>query len=285
MVGHAIDPAVRTGTTVIIPSQPVVAAVDIRGGAPGTRDIDALDPSCLVERVHGFVLTGGSVFGLAAADGVTCWLSERGIGLPLARAVPVVPTAVLYDLANGGAKAWGLNPPYRALGAAACEAAGVSGVAGDISGRVGAGFGAIAGSRPGGTGTASATAEQHGGFTVGALIAVNSFGEVYDSAPPIREIPLPKVPLAGTNTTIGVVATDAPLTRSQCRRLAMMAQDGLARAIRPVHTMFDGDTIFACSTAADGAPPVDALTLSVLGTIAADTVVRAVRLAVGGDGS
>ncbi|MBX9927124.1 MAG: P1 family peptidase [Hyphomicrobiaceae bacterium] len=284
-VGHAISETVRTGTTVILPASPAVAGVDVRGGAPGTRDTDALNPDCLVERVHGFVLTGGSVFGLAAADAVTCWLSERGTGLPSkARAIPVVPAAVLYDLGNSGDKVWGMDPPYRALGLAACEAAlqaspddSRDGL--DHSGPFGAGYGATAGSRRGGIGSASARIET--GHTVGALIAVNSFGEVYAGEPPSGAVPRPKVPLVGQNTTIGIVATDAPLTKAQCHRLAMMAHDGLARAIRPIHTMFDGDTLFACSTAEAGATPIDALALSILGTHTADCVTRAIRRAVG----
>lgn len=272
-VGHASIEHASTGTTVVLPTRPAVAGVDVRGGAPGTRDTDALRPSCLIERVHGFVLSGGSVFGLAAADGATCWLAGRGIGLHLALTVPVVPSAVIYDLANGGEKSWGSDPPYRQLGIAACQAAGT---AGDVSGRVGAGRGAMAGSRPGGVGTASARTQD---WVVGALIVVNSFGEVYEGEPPSGPVPLPKLPIAGTSTTIGIVATDAPLTKSQCQRLAMMAHDGLARSIRPIHSMFDGDTIFACSTAPSATPVTD-LTLSVLGTLAADCTMRAVRRAI-----
>lgn len=278
-IGHAHDERIRTGTTVVVPIRPVTAAVDVRGGAPGTRDTDALAPDCLIEEVHAFVLTGGSVFGLAAADAVTSVLSERGIGLPLlGRAIPVVPSAVLYDLANGGDKAWELEPPYHALGSAACAAA-LNGSSCDESGRLGAGYGAIAGSRPGGIGSVAVQSET--GHMVGALIAVNSFGEVYPGEPPSGHVPRPKVPLTGANTTIGLVATDAPLMKAQCRRLAMMAHDGLARSIRPIHTMFDGDTIFACSTAAAGAVPIDPLALSILGTVAADCVAEAVRRAVG----
>jgi L-aminopeptidase/D-esterase-like protein len=270
-VGHAEEATARTGTTVILPDNPVVAGVDVRGGAPGTRDIEALSATCLVERVHGFVLSGGSVFGLAAADGVTSWLSQRGLGLPShTLAIPVLPSAILFDLSNGGNKDWGMTPPYRALGIAACEAA--QGNA-DRSGAVGAGYGALAGSKAGGIGS---TSVRYQGWTIGALIVVNSFGEVYAGEPPLGEVPLPKIPAVGQNTTIGIIATDAPLSKAQCQRLAMMAHDGLARSIRPIHTMFDGDTLFACSTAPSG-DAVDALTLSVLGTLAADCVVRAVR--------
>jgi L-aminopeptidase/D-esterase-like protein len=275
-LGHANDAAINTGVTVIVPDAPVVMGVDVRGGAPGTRDTPALDPGNLVERVHGLVLSGGSVFGLAAADAVTCWLSAQGIGLPSkALAIPVVPQAILYDLGNGGNKNWGLEPPYRRLALQACGALGVA----CPQGRVGAGYGATAGSRPGGIGSAAVVSTH--GFKVSALIAVNSFGEVYADAPPMGDVPLPKVPLVGQNTTIGVVATDAPISKAQAQRLAIMAQDGLARCIRPIHTQFDGDTLFALSAAAPGMPPVDPLTLSVLGTLAADCVVRAVRRAVG----
>jgi L-aminopeptidase/D-esterase-like protein len=285
-VGHAQDRRVASGTTVVVPATPMVAAVDVRGGAPGTRDTDALAPTCLVDRIHALVLTGGSVFGLAAADAVTCRLSARGIGIGAGvRAIPVVPTAVLYDLGNGGDKAWGMDPPYRVLGLAACDAALAALAAGtrddDRSGPVGAGHGAIAGGRPGGIGSASVRSET--GHTVGALIAVNSFGEVYDGAPPSGAVPRPKRPLVGQSTTIGVVATDAALTKAQALRLAMMAHDGLARGIRPIHTMLDGDTIFAGSTAPPGMAPLDAVALSVLGTEAADCVLTALRRAVAPD--
>lgn len=274
-LGHAIDAGVNTGVTVIIPTAPVVMGVDVRGGAPGTRDTPALDPGNLVERVHGLVLAGGSVFGLAAADAVTSWLSAQGIGLPgVARTIPVVPQAILFDLGNGGDKAWGMAPPYHRLALAACAALGTD----CPHGRFGAGYGATAGSRPGGIGSASVGGPH--GFRVAALIAVNSFGEVYAGEPPLGAVALPKVPMVGQNTTIGVIATNAPVTKAQARRLAIMAQDGLARCIRPIHTQFDGDTLFALSTAGEGLAPLDPLALSVLGTLAADCVVRAVRRAV-----
>ena len=278
-IGHAEDRTARTGVTVILPSAPVVMGVDVRGGAPGTRETDALAPDTLVERVHALVLAGGSVFGLAAADAVAWALSQRGVGLvagPLK--VPVVPAAILFDLANGGDKAWG-EPPYRGLALAALKSCD------DRSGPVGAGCGAFAGSQPGGIGSVSTRAAS--GHIVGAVVAVNSFGEAYPGEPPSGAVPLPKAArvggLAGRESTcIGAVATDAPLTRAQATRLAAMAHDGLARSIRPVHTMFDGDCLFALSTAASGLPPVDALELSILGTLAADMVARAVRRAVFG---
>lgn len=278
-VGHAEDRAAVTGVTVIVPDRPCVMAVDVRGGGPATRETDALKPHTLVERVHGLVLSGGSVFGLAAADAVVLALSRAGIGLaagPLP--IPVVPAACLFDLANGGDKRWG-EPPYRALAAAALQSAARP----DASGPLGAGHGARAGSRPGGVGSTSVGAP--GGWTIGALIAVNSFGDVHPGEPPTGDVPLPKLvagsALANQNTCIGAVATDAPLTRAQAERVAMMAHDGLARAIRPIHTPFDGDAIFAISTAGEGS--VDALTVAILGTLAADCVARAVRRAVFGN--
>lgn len=278
-VGHAHDTAARTGVTVILPAAPMTMAVDVRGGGPGTRETDALAPHTLVERVHALVLAGGSVFGLAAADAVAVALSNRGIGLvagPLP--VPIVPSAILFDLANGGDKDWA-EPPYRVLALAALADAGRD----DASGALGAGHGARAGSRPGGIGSSCAAAH---GWRVGALIAVNSFGEIYAGEPPSGNVPLPKLGsgaglAAWQNTCIGAVATDAPLSRPQAQRLAMMAHDGLARAIRPIHTPFDGDTIFAISTAPAGAGPVGPVELAILGTLAADAVACAVRRAAG----
>src|SRR5688572_21510809 len=168
-VGNAEDKAAMTCVTVLIPDQPVIAACDIRGGAPGTRETDALDPSCLVERIHGLVLSGGSVFGLDAASGAVNWLSSRGLGYALvqgAPAAPVVPSAILFDLANGGDKNWGLEPPYRAMALKACRQC-----ARDFAlGNAGAGLGALAGSYKGGLGSASALWQS---FTIGALVAVN----------------------------------------------------------------------------------------------------------------
>lgn len=273
-VGHAHDERARTGVTVIVPDAPVVMAVDVRGGGPGTRETDALDPSALVERVHGLALAGGSVFGLAAADGLASALSVAGIGLPMGPGVPmvpVVPGAILFDLANGGDKAWGIDPPYRALGINAFAALGRP----FLSGAVGAGYGARAGSRPGGLGSTAQILSS--GHIIGAMVAVNSFGEVYEGAPPSGPVPMPKTALARQNTCIGVIATNAPLTRSQARRVAMMAQDGLARAIRPIHSPFDGDTLFVMSTAAQTADGLGPVALTEIGTIAADLVAAAMR--------
>ncbi len=268
-------------------------AVDVRGGGPGTRETDALDPSTLVERVHGLVLSGGTVFGLAAADELVLCLSAAGHGLAMGPGlppVPVVPAAILFDLANGGDKQWGAEPPYRRLARAAFEAIGTGDTSGryggDTSGRIGAGHGARAGSRQGGIGSVSALLST--GHRIGALIAVNSFGEVYEGAPPDGPVPMPKLTasanLSRQNTTIGAIATDAPLTRAQAQRVAMMAQDGLARCIRPIHCPFDGDSLFVISTAAETGPGSDPVAITEIGTIAADLVARAVRRAVFGQG-
>jgi L-aminopeptidase/D-esterase-like protein len=289
-VGHAHDPAINTGVTLIVPHLPMVMAVDVRGGGPGTRETDALDPSTLVERVHGLALAGGSVYGLAAADELVLALAAAGHGLDIGPGlprVPVIPAAILFDLANGGDKQWGAEPPYRRLTRAAYAAIG----SGDTSGRIGAGHGARAGSRPGGIGSVSATLSS--GHRIGALIAVNSFGEVYPGAPPDGLVAMPKRAAVGgsrntstggsRNTSIGAIATDAPLTRAQAQRVAMMAHDGLARCIRPIHCPFDGDSLFVISTAADTGAGSDATAITEIGTIAADLVARAVRRAVFGE--
>ena len=285
-VGHAHCPVAQTGVTVLVPDAPVVMAADVRGGGPGTRETDALEPSTLVERVHGLVLAGGSVFGLAAADALALALARQGRGLAIGDrglAVPVVPAAILFDLANGGDKSWaragGKAPPYARLAQEAFEAA----TEHPGEGRVGAGFGARAGSRQGGIGTALVSLD--GGGTVAVLIAVNSFGEVLGEAPPTQgPVPMPKrqtgAQLGASNTSIGAIITDVPLTRGAARRLAMMAHDGLARCIRPIHTPFDGDALFAMSLSPETPARVDPVLLAELGTRAADCVVRAVRRAV-----
>jgi L-aminopeptidase/D-esterase-like protein len=282
-VGHAHDETANTGVTVIVPERPVVMAVDVRGGGPGTRETDALDPVNLVERVHGLALAGGSVFGLAAADELVLCLSAAGMGLAIGDGlpvVPIVPGAILFDLANGGDKQWGAEPPYRRLARTAFAACG----AGDKSGPIGAGRGARAGSAAGGIGSVSGVLAS--GHRIGALIAVNSFGEVHSGAPPDGAVPMPKLgaaaALARQNTCIGAIATDAPLTRAQAQRVAIMTHDGLARAIRPIHTPFDGDCLFVLSTAVETGAGSDAVVLTEIGTIAADLVTRAVRRAVFG---
>ena len=303
-VGQAHDAAARTGVSVILPDTAAVAAVAVLGGGPGTRETDALAPETLVEAGDAIVLAGGSVYGLAAADGVAAYLGARGRGYALVPRdgvppSPVIPAAILYDLANGGDKAWGEDPPYRALGRAAASAAGA-----DFDlGTAGAGYGAMAGALKGGLGSASIVTPE--GITVGALVAVNSFGAVtapggrtfwavpYELAAefgglgaaglvgPPDDWGLAKAQPNATlgarqNTTIACVATDAALTPAQARRLAIMAQAGLARAIRPVFAPFDGDVVFALSTGAQPLPEPANLSLARLGALAADTLARAI---------
>ncbi|MDP2215341.1 P1 family peptidase [Phenylobacterium sp.] len=299
-VGQAHDPVVRSGVTVILPDARAVAACDVRGGGPGTRETDALDPHNLVEAIDAIVLSGGSVYGLAAPDGVTAWLGAqgRGYGLvadPKVPPSPVIPSAILFDLANGGDKAWGEEPPYRALGRQAALSAGI-----DFDlGTAGAGYGAMAGQLKGGVGSASAITAD--GFTVGAVVAVNSFGSVvapggrtFWAAPfemdgefgGLGSVGLAAAgddwglakadPLARTNTTIACVATDLALTPAQARRVAVMAQDGLARAIRPIHAPFDGDVVFALSTARRPLGERPDFQIARLGALAADVLARAV---------
>jgi L-aminopeptidase/D-esterase-like protein len=294
-VGNAADARVRTGVTVVLPEAPATAAVDVRGGAPGTRETEALDPSSLVDAVHAVVLSGGSAFGLDAAGAVMEWLAARGIGYAMGAArVPLVPAAILFDLLNGGDKA-GL-PPHRALAVAACEAAGA-----DFAlGNVGAGYGAKAGALKGGLGSASAVSET--GLQIGALVAANprghavmpdgcfwawpheqdgEFGDRRPTAPVPPEHGLERLEARpAENTTIGVVATNAALSRSEARRVAIMGQDGYARAIRPAHTPFDGDTLFVLATGRLPLGEPRAAMLARLGALAADTVARAVARAV-----
>lgn len=298
-VGQSEDVAVRTGVTVIYPERRAVCAADVRGGGPGTRETDALRPETLVEAVDALVLSGGSVYGLAAADGVAAALGARGEGFSLTQAEgvppsPVVPAAILFDLGNGGDKNWAGTPPYRDLGRAALEAAGADFLLGDA----GAGCGALAGALKGGVGSASLVLED--GVTIGALACVNSFGsttrpdgsfwarpfeigsefggrrgdDASVSSPDWRGTK--SAPRASENTTLAVIATDAALTRVQCQRLAIMAQDGLARAIRPAHTPFDGDIVFALSTGARPLAGPAPLSLARLGHAAADTLARAI---------
>jgi len=294
-VGNAQDTAICSGTSVVLPDKPAVMAVDVRGGGPGTRDTEALHPSTLVEAYHGLVLSGGSVFGLAAADGVTAWLSENGIGLDMGpRSLPVVPAAILFDLTNGGDKNWGAESPYVNLGRQACENAGIE----FALGNVGAGTGATAGPIKGGLGSASLIDD--GGIAAGALVAANPMGEVLipgsdvfwawaaendgefggrvPKANPEGPLPLslPEVPPATTHTTIGIVAVNAALTKAQAQRIAIMAQDGISRAIRPAHTPFDGDTIFVLATGEVPLADPHPLSLARLGTMAADCVARSI---------
>ena len=281
-----------------------MASVDVRGGAPGTRETDLLDPSCRVDRIDAICLSGGSAFGLSAADGVMRWLRERGRGVAVADVVvPIVPAAILFDLLNGGDKNWEW-PPYREL---AYQATGSAGR--DFAlGNTGAGLGAKAGNLKGGLGSASAV-DPATGLQVGALVAVNARGyttmgdmpqfwawaleqngEFGGLPPPAHGLALPvshgRADLTHdpadaarsdprANTTIAVVATNARLDKASAQRLAVMAQDGLARSIRPVHTPQDGDTVFAIATGKHDLGD-DPLALAELGTLAADCLARAV---------
>jgi L-aminopeptidase/D-esterase-like protein len=296
LVGNAEDSKIRTGVSVVLAQRPAVAAVDVRGGAPGTRETDALDPSSLVETVDAVVLSGGSAFGLEAASAAMTWLAARGRGFPVGTTrVPIVPAAILFDLLNGGDKDWGESPPYAALGRAACAAAGES----FALGNAGAGYGAKAGTLKGGLGSVSAVTAD--GLQMGVLVAVNAHGETVmpgescfwawpferqgelgGQRPPHRALPAESdpMPMAGPgiagNTTIAVVATNAIVSRAEARRIAIMAQDGFARAIRPVHTPFDGDTVFVLATGAQALLGPRPFAVARLGAIAADCLARAV---------
>lgn len=302
-VGNAHDVAARTGVTVILPSPRAVAGGDVRGGGPGTRETDALDPSNLVDAVDAIVLSGGSVYGLDAASAVVAALGAQGRGFKLGgeMASPVVPAAVLFDLANGGDKTWGEDPPYRALGRAALDAAGPQ----FALGNQGAGFGAQAGAYKGGLGSASFVTDD--GLQVGAIVAANPLGSPVipnsnafwawpleqarefggarpgseaggAGLPPDTKFGAPQG--AQANTSIGVVATNAALTPAEARRLAIMAQDGYARSIRPVHTPFDGDTVFTLATGTRDLGVMRAFDLTLIGSLAADCLARAVARAV-----
>lgn len=293
-VGHCTDTRRPTGCTVVIAREGAVAGVDVRGAAPGTRETDLLHPSNLALRVHAIVLAGGSAWGLDAASGVMQWLEQNNIGLDVGFGlVPIVPAAVLFDLAVGDAN---IRPDAQA-GYQACVAASRQAPA---EGNVGAGAGALVGklfglqcAMRGGIGSASITVD---GITVGAIIACNAVGDVIDPASGLllagarsadgtalrnsRDALLagetPQPLLAGSNTTIGVIATDAMLTKAQAHRLAQVAHDGLARSINPVHTMSDGDTLFALGTGRAGR----AAGMLLLSTLAAEVTARAVVRAV-----
>lgn len=295
-VGHVTDENGLTGCTVVLPPPGTIGSGEVRGGAPGTRETDLLRPGMLVEEVHAVLLTGGSAFGLAAADGVTRYLEERGIGFDAGVArVPIVPAAVLFDLGVGDPKA----RPGVSEGYAACDQASE----GDVpEGSVGAGTGATVAKLygphrqvKGGIGTA---AIERDGLIVGALLAVNAIGEILDEeggvlagarpAPgddePVNPWPDgPWRPQAGANTTLGVVATNARLSRERAHLLALAAHDGLDGVIRPAHTMWDGDTVFTLAT---GEVSADQRTLEELAVAAVQEAVRrAVRLATGVPGA
>jgi L-aminopeptidase/D-esterase-like protein len=295
-VGHADDTKLASGVTAVIFEAPAIAAVDVRGGGPGTREAAALDPAGTVDRIDAIAFSGGSALGLDAAGGVQAWLKEQGRGFRLRDAViPIVPGAICFDLLNGGDKAWGRFPPYRDLGYAAAEAAGT-----DFKlGSVGAGLGATTATFKGGIGSASA--KTSGGIAVAALAVVNAVGSATigdgpwfwaapfeaggefggrglpaSFTPDMLALRIKGGPAAATieNTTLAVVVTDAILTKPQAKRLAIIAQTGMARAIYPVHAPLDGDLVFAAATCAK---PVDPLVgLTELGMIAANTLARAI---------
>jgi len=288
------------GVTVVLTPPGSVGAVDCRGGAPGTRETDLLDPSNSVRFVDAVLLAGGSAYGLAAADGVMVWLEEHGRGVAMGGGVvPIVPGAVIFDLPVGG---WEYRPTAE-FGYAAAAAAAEARAGALALGTVGAGVGARAGVLKGGVGTASTTLQS--GVTVGAVVIVNSAGDVVDRAtglpwqadlieefalcaPPAKQVAalaqLPS-PLNPLNTTIAVVATDAALSKAACRRVAIAAHDGLARTIRPAHTPLDGDTVFALATGAVEVPPAadtpaalspETGLVTAVGAAAADCLARAV---------
>ncbi|WP_084398019.1 P1 family peptidase [Henriciella aquimarina] len=301
LVGNAEDRDVLTGTTVIVADEPATAACAVAGGGPGTRETDLLRADTMVEQVDAIVLSGGSAYGLAAADGVTTRLGAEGRGyglkdLPGVPKTPIVPAAILYDLANGGDKDWGEMPPYRQLGEEACENRAES----FPLGNVGCGLGANAGAHAGGLGSASF--QTNDGFTIGAVAGVNCFGSVfmpgttcfwawpyelngeYGGHRPSAEYECDPEewgdakmnPQPGQNTTIGCIATDLILTPAQAQRVAQMALAGFARAIRPVFAPFDGDALFILST---GKVPLEEPTpiqLARVGELAASTLARAI---------
>jgi len=309
-VGHYTDIDNLTGTTVILIRGGAIAGVDVRGSAPGTRETDAINPINLVEKVHAVVLTGGSAYGLAAADGVMSYLEAHGIGFPLGdgNVVPIVPAAALYDLARGGTPF--SERPTAAFGLTACERAKAGPIA---QGNVGAGTGALTGiltgnELKGGLGTAST--DLGNGVIVGALVAVNSGGSTVNpetgefyaafletnnefgglkaaskaSLRADKDNTTTHEPQTITNTTIAVVATNVELTKTQATKVAQMAHDGMARAILPAHTMFDGDTIFALSTGKRAIADLEeegmwgdtAARINMIGAAAADTLARAI---------
>ena len=319
-VGHAVDEAARTGVTAILPADRAAAAVDVRGGGPGTRETDLLGPDAGMDAIDALVLSGGSVFGLDAAGGAVAWLTAAGRGYPVVgRRVPIVPAAIIFDLVNGGDKSWAepgtsVASPYHRLGreAVAAAAEGMGGTAPFAPiplGNAGAGYGARAGWLKGGLGSASLVTGD--GLAVAALVVANPVGSVlrpgsmefwarpYElqdefgghDAPhrPAPAIDLPAdsrigapvgAELKGANTTIAVVATNLDLDKAALRRVAMMAHDGFARAIRPGHTPFDGDTIFALATglrkASHWPQAAQDWLLARCGALAADCVARAV---------
>src|ERR1700676_3405994 len=295
-VGHADDAALASGVTAVIFDRPAVAAIDVRGGGPGTREGALLDLANTVEKIDAVALAGGSAFGLEAGGGVQAWLAEKGRGFAVRGAIiPIVPGAICFDLLNGGNKQWGRFAPYRDLGYAAAAAADTT----FALGSAGAGLGANTANLKGGLGSASAQTDD--GVKVAALVVVNAVGTVtvgdgpWFWAAPFeidgeyggRGLPPSFTPdmlsmrikggAAATsveNTTLAVVVTDAELTKPQAKRLAMIAQTGFARAIYPVHAPMDGDVLFAAATGEKAVDPLVGLTE--LGMVAANVVARAI---------
>ncbi len=282
LVGNAADDTLKSGVTALICQQPATAAVQVLGGAPGTRETDLLEPHNAVEHVDAIAISGGSAFGLDAASGVQAALREQGVGFQTGPfRIPIVPSAIIFDLTNGGDKEWGRYSPYRELGYAAAQSAAKTF---DI-GTAGAGLGALSATAKGGLGSASVRVGDD--ITLGALVAVNPMGSVLVGEGPhfwaapfeidgefgglglpgefggtatdlrikFRDIKRGRSPQHGANTTIGVIATDAALTKAEAKRLAISAHDGFARAIWPTHTAHDGDLIFAVATGASGKRP------------------------------
>lgn len=296
LVGHAQDLEALTGCTVVLTTEGATGGVDVRGGAPGTRETDLLDPTAMVAVVHAIALCGGSAFGLAAATGVVEWLREHAIGFDTGVAkVPIVPAAVIFDLAIGRADRWA----NAEMGYAACAAAGAVVAEGCVGAGTGATVGKLLGSASAvksGVGTWSETLAD--GTVIGALVVCNAWGDVYrqtdgqiiagtrdpQSGQLIDSMALLRQPAyqataraipAAQNTTLAVIATDARLSKAEATKLAQMAQDGLARAIRPVHTPFDGDTVFALATGRRAGPA-----LAILGALAADVLAHAIERSV-----
>ena len=276
-VGHWSDLVGRTGCTVILPPPGTVGSGQVRGGAPGTRETDLLRPGTLVDEVHAVLLSGGSAFGLAAATGVVRWLEERDVGFDTGVArVPIVPTAVLFDLGVGDARA---RPDDRA-GYGACEAA-----TSDVTeGRVGAGTGAtvakLYGPERAVAGGIGSAAVEEDGVTVAAIAAVNAYGEILGHDGTVIAGALPgeesePQPPPWPNTTIAVVATDARMTKERAHLLAIAAHHGLAAAVRPAHTIWDGDTVFTLATGRAEASQAG------LERMAEEALARAIRRAVG----
>jgi L-aminopeptidase/D-esterase-like protein len=306
-VGNAADHRLKSGVTVVVCDQPATAAVQVLGGAPGTRETDLLEPHNAVEAVDAITLSGGSAFGLDAASGVQAALREKGVGYAVRdQRIPIVPAAICFDLTNGGTKDWGRYPPYRELGYEAANAA-----ATDFPlGTVGAGVGALTSGLKGGLGSASTLLES--GVTIGALAIANPTGSITvgrtrhfwaapfeigqefgglglpHAMPPdatdvrmkFRDAPV------GANTTIAVIATDATLTKAMAKRLAMAAHDGFARATWPAHTPADGDIVFALATGQGAAPSPELMIdmCAAAGATMARAIARAVFEATAADG-